>query len=112
MTWNDVGPIPPHSTKKLGIQITIVSAQTNVGKMIDHVKVTADCATGTGEADTVVNLTGEVTVTLPDIVPGETPPLPKTGGRDMPLFLAIGAMAAFVVTQSLRRRAVSRTVRR
>jgi uncharacterized repeat protein (TIGR01451 family) len=107
VTWNDVGPIPPRTTKELGIQITIVSA-TRAGKMTDHVKVTADCASGTGETDTgIVNLTGEVTVNVPDIIPGETPPLPKTGGRNVPLALAVGAMTAFVVTQALRRRAVA-----
>jgi uncharacterized repeat protein (TIGR01451 family) len=105
VTWNDIGDIPPHSGVQLGIQITINSA-TGEGLMTDHVVATADCATGTGEAETGVGLTGEVTVTAPRVTPdGRPEPIPRTGGRVAPIYLAIAALGGVALLRAVRARA-------
>lgn len=111
VTWNDIGPIPPHGSKVLGIMITVTGATRN-GRMVDHARATADCAVGTGEAKTDVELTGEVTVEIPQVVADEprTPDTtPRTGGLAA-TGLALAALGGFAGLEVLRRRARRRSI--
>jgi LPXTG-motif cell wall-anchored protein len=109
VVYDDVGPIPRHSSKQLRISVA-VDADSAPGRFTDHAVVTAECRGAGVAADGSVSnadLTGRTTVAVPRVAAVEAVhagSLPNTGGSALPAALGT-ALAAFAgVGLVLRRR--------
>ncbi|HVE46040.1 MAG TPA: hypothetical protein VNA57_04755 [Acidimicrobiales bacterium] len=101
--YNDIGPIPPRSSKTVSISVT-VAPDSGSGLFTDNAKATGNCATGNAQGTAKISIpaAGEVTVVVPrangaGVSPRSAPAeLPRTGGdATMPLIgLALLAAAA------------------
>ncbi|HUR18593.1 MAG TPA: hypothetical protein VMZ51_06600 [Acidimicrobiales bacterium] len=107
--YNDIGPIPPRSSKVVTISVQ-VAADSASGLFTDNAKASANCATGNaqGSAKIVVPLTGEVTVVVPQANgPGSTvssaapAELPKTGGSPTIPLIGLALLAAAAAARRL-----------
>ncbi|MGH9165353.1 MAG: DUF11 domain-containing protein [Acidimicrobiales bacterium] len=84
ITFDNIGSIPPNSSKAATIQVQVAS-NSGSGLFTDTARATGTCATGTGNGEARINVpaSGEVTVQLPQAGSGGTQ-LPRTGVDDLP----------------------------
>lgn len=115
VVWNDIGPIAPKQSKSVTINIA-VAANSAAGQFTDNAVATGSCATGSaqGGARITVPITGETTVTVPNVSGGRELPatgvdqLPRTGSNGPALALAgLGLLGAAMVLRRLRHSALS-----
>jgi uncharacterized repeat protein (TIGR01451 family) len=91
LTFNNIGPIGPHTSKTISIDVQ-VNEGSRAGLFTDNAKASATCATGAGEglARISVPVSGEVTVQLPRVA-GVAAQLAATGPRGW--WLPVGGAA-------------------
>ena len=114
VVWNDIGPIPAKGSKTVSIGIQVLG-NSAAGKFTNNAKATGTCATGTaqGGARITVPITGETTVTVPNVAGGRELPatgldvLPRTGSSGPAMALAgLGLLGAAVALRRIRHAAV------
>jgi hypothetical protein len=105
LVFNDIGPIPAHGTKDVGIKMSVPS-DSKGGFLFNEAKADANCGLETGIGDTKVNvaLHGEVKIQKPQVAALAQPNLPRTGGPSTAWFMAwaaaLGALSAGLLWSS------------
>jgi uncharacterized repeat protein (TIGR01451 family)/LPXTG-motif cell wall-anchored protein len=116
LTWNDVGPLLPGETKQLTVRVKVAET-SQAGRFTNHAVATAACGLDSAQDQVRVNLnvTDEVTITVPDVDASRGTPtpllaqrtsLPRTGGEQGAATVATGA-ALLLAALALRKTAKS-----
>ncbi len=111
VVFNDIGPIGPGQSRSVSITVA-VAGNSAAGLFTNNARATGQCATGGagGGARINVPITGETTVTVPNVNGGSELPatgvepnvLPRTGGGSMAL-LGLGLLGTALAVRRIRK---------